>query len=179
MKELIVAKSYAQAIIKLGDEKGVDVADEFTRLNVVINESNALENLMFLDVFTVEEKNDVLSIVSEKLKLSPIVKNFVLFLLQEKRIHIFPLIFKEIIVLDDHKRGFLRGKIEGTDEKIADEVKVKIKNYIEKRTGQKTSLDYCQNENVTAGYKVTVEDLQLDASLDNQLNKFKETVLNV
>ena len=35
-----------------------------------------------------------------------------------------------------------------------------------------------QNNNITAGYKVTVEDLQLDASLDNQLEQFKQSILS-
>jgi F-type H+-transporting ATPase subunit delta len=31
---------------------------------------------------------------------------------------------------------------------------------------------------VAAGYKITVEDLQLDATIENQLKRFEETVLN-
>ena len=38
-------------------------------------------------------------------------------------------------------------------------------------------VSYKKNENITAGFKVTVEDLQLDATVDNQLRHFKSSVL--
>ena len=54
----------------------------------------------------------------------------------------------------------------------------KITAYLKGKINKDCKLDYVKNGKITAGYRVTVEDLQLDASLDNQLNKFKETVLN-
>ena len=47
-------------------------------------------------------------------------------LLNEKRIGILPLIFKEIIIIDDHEKGFLRGTIEGASDTISDEQKNKL-----------------------------------------------------
>ncbi|OUR92934.1 hypothetical protein A9Q84_20710 [Halobacteriovorax marinus] len=178
MKEQIVAKAYAQSLIDLAKEAKVDAAKELTDLNVVINSSNDLENLLFLDVFTVEEKEDVMKEVLSKLSISPIVTNFVNFLISEKRIGIFPLIYKEVIVIDDHNKGFLRGVIEGSDSEVSAEFKAKMTTYLKDKLGINTELTYKQNDNITAGYKVTVEDLQLDASLDNQLTKFKDSVLS-
>ena len=40
MKETIVAKAYAQALIQIGEDKKVEVANELTSLNQIINESN-------------------------------------------------------------------------------------------------------------------------------------------
>ena len=37
---------------------------------------------------------------------------------------------------------------------------------------------YVKNEKISAGYKATVGDLQIDATLENQLNQFKKQVLN-
>jgi F-type H+-transporting ATPase subunit delta len=99
-------------------------------------------------------------------------------LVQEKRIGFLPMIFKNVIVIDDHKKGFLRGTIEGNEDQISDEVKNKLKVYLQKKLGKEAVLTYLQNDSVSAGYRVTVEDLQLDASLDHQLDNFKESVLN-
>ncbi|PIK14310.1 F0F1 ATP synthase subunit delta [Halobacteriovorax sp. JY17] len=178
MKEQIVAKAYAQSLIELAKEANVDAAKELTDLSVLINENNNLENLLFLDVFTIEEKESVMKEVLSKLGLAPIVKNFVNFLINEKRISIFPLIFKEVIVIDDHNKGFLRGTIEGSGSDVSPEFKTKMTSYLKEKLGLTTELTYVQNEDITAGYKVTVEDLQLDASLDNQLAKFKDSVLS-
>lgn len=178
MKEKIIAKAYAKSLVQLGAELNVDVAEELTKLNIVINENNKLETVLFLDVFTIEEKSNVISDVMKKMGLSPIVQNFIKFMLQEKRIHIFPLIFKEVIVLDDESRGFLRGTIEGAGNEVDPAFQEKMLKFLSEKVGKKTHLEYVKNENLTAGYRVTVEDFMLDASLDNQLNKFKSSVLN-
>ena len=178
MKEQIIAKAYAQSLVELSEELKLDLASEFTKLNETINSSNDLETLLFLDVFTADEKRSVLDTVMEKISLSQITKNFIHFLIQERRIGLMPMIFKNVIVIDDHKKGFLRGTIEGSEESIPADVKNKLKIYLQQKLGKEAILEYKKNENVAAGYKVTVEDLQLDASLENQLEKFKESVLN-
>ena len=178
MKEKDVAKAYARSFIELGEEKNVDVAKELTTVTECINASNDLENVLFLDVFTIEEKESVLAELVNKLGLSALTKNLFAFLCAEKRINIFPLIFKEVVVIDDHKKGFMRGIIEGRDETVDESAKAKLTEYIEKKLGKKAELEYRKSESVTAGYRVTVEDLQLDATLDNQLDQFKHSVVD-
>ena len=179
MKEQNISKAYAQAIVELCDNVKIDVAEELTKLNEVINVSDDLETVLFLDVFTVEEKKDVLNAIIEKIGLSSIVKNFLEFLLQEGRMGIFPMVFKEVIVIDDERKGFLRGVIEGREEDVSAEFKEKITSYLKSKLGINAELEYKKNDDITAGFKVTVQDLQLDASLDNQLNKFKDSILNI
>ncbi len=178
MKEVQVSKAYARAFIELSEAKNVNAAKELTTLTEVINSSNDLESLLFLDVFTAEEKLGVLNEVVNKLSLSPITTQFLTFLVEEKRIGILPLIFKELVVIDDHKSGFLRGTIEGSDAGVDEAFTNKMKTYLKEKLGLTAELTYKQNNKITAGYRVSVDDLQLDASLDNQLNRFKESVLN-
>lgn len=178
MREQIIAKAYAQSIIDLAKAEGVDVATEMTKFNEVINENNKLENVFFLDVFTAEEKSAVAADIFGKMKISNIFKKFFMFLIQEKRLALFPLIFKEVIVIDDHNRGFLRGTIEGAGADVPADFKQKMQTYLEGKLGRKCDLEYKQTDKITAGFKVTVEDLQLDASLDNQLNKLKNSIIN-
>ncbi len=178
MKEQAVAKVYAKSLLELGDEKNVKIADELTKLTEVINKSNDLENVLFLDLFTMEEKKVVFLEVAKKLDLSPITTETVKYLIEEKRIGILPLIFKEIIVMDDERRGFMKGTIEGTEVQVDPVFKAKIESFLKKKFGREPHLDYVQNNKISAGYKVTVEDLQLDASLDNQLEQFKQSILS-
>lgn len=173
-----VTRAYAKSIYDLGKEKGTDIASELTTIQEAINSSNNLETVLFMDVFTVEEKQSVLNEVMTKLNTSSLTQNVMNFLLQENRMGIFPLIYKEIIVIDDHAKSFLRRTIEGNESSANQEFVQEIKSYLKRRLGKKTELDYVQNSDITTGYKVTVEDLQLDASVDNQLNKLKENILN-
>lgn len=178
MKEKTIAKVYAQALLELGDEKKINIADELTRLTEVINASNELENLLFLELFTLDEKKAVFNDVASKLSLSPITTETINFLIDEKRIGVLPMIVKEVIVFDDNRRGFIKGTIEGYGEEIDPAFKEKITSFLKEKLGRTPHLEYKTNANMTAGYRVTVEDLQLDASLDNQLEQFKQSILS-
>lgn len=179
MREKEIAKAYARSVIELSDESKVDIAKELTDFTEMINGSNDLENLLFLDIFTLDEKNAVLNEVFSKTSYSSLTKNFVAFLAAEKRLGLFPLVFKEVIVIDDDRKGFLRGTIEGADEAIDEASKKKLQDYLEGKLGKKTNLSYKKSQSVTAGFRVTVEDLQLDATLDNQFDQFKNTVTGI
>ena len=148
------------------------------KLTEVINKSNDLENVLFLEVFTLEEKKSIFLDVAKKLNLSQLSTEAVKYLIDEKRIGILPLIIKEIIVIDDERRGFIKGTIEGNAEVMDEAYKAKIITFLKQKIGREPSLEYVQNKNISAGYKVTVEDLQLDASLDNQLEQFKQSILS-
>ena len=178
MKEQIIAKAYAQSIVELGVELKLDLVSDLTKLTEVINKNNDLETVLFLDVFTAEEKLSVLNEIMKKLGLNQVTINFMQFLVQEQRLGLMPMIFKNVIVIDDHNKGFLRGTIEGSEESIPEDVKNKLKAYLQTKLGREPILEYVKSANVTAGYRVTVEDLQLDASLENQLEQFKDSVLN-
>ncbi len=178
MKDKNIAKVYATTLIDLGKEKNVDMAKELTALTEVINTSNDLENVLFLDVFTEEEKDSVFTAIAEKIKLSAVLVSAVKYLISQKRISLLPLITKEVIVIDDEEKGFLKGVIEGAGDDIAPAHKEKLITALKKELGNaEPSLTYVKNEEITAGYKVTVGDLQLDATVDNQLKSFRDSVL--
>jgi len=178
MKEQAVAKVYAKSLLELGDEKKIQIADELVKLTEVINKSNELENVLFLELFTLEEKKAVFTEIASKINLSAITTETIKFLIDEKRIGVLPLIIKEVIVLDDERKGFMKGTIEGSSFEIDPSFKEKIEGFLKKKFNREPHLEYIQNQNISAGYKVTVEDLQLDASLDNQLEQFKQSILS-
>jgi F-type H+-transporting ATPase subunit delta len=179
MKEQNTAKIYAKSFLELGKEHNINVAEELTKITETINTSNDLENVLFLDVFSQEEKTSVFNAIAEKIELNKVTIAAINYLINEGRISLLPLIFKEVIVIDDHEKGFLRGTIEGNLDSISEDHKNKLLEALKKQLGGKEPvLEYIKNPSVTAGYKVTVEDLQVDASVDNQLKHFKESVLN-
>ena len=179
MKEQINAKVYAKAFINIAKEKNIKVAEEILNLTEVINLSNDLENVLFLDVFSNEEKKSVLADIAEKINLPKEIVESINFLIEEKRINILPLISKEIIVMDDDQKGFLRGTIEGSADSISDEDQAKLVGAIKKYiTDKDMKFTYEKSDKMAAGYKLTVNDMQLDASMDTQLERFKNSVLS-
>jgi F-type H+-transporting ATPase subunit delta len=178
MKDKIIAKIYEKNLTELAKENNIDVAKELTSLQEVINASNDLENVLFLEVFAEEEKSDIFKVIAEKINLSKIITATIQYLISEKRINLFPLIYKEVMVADDYEKGFMRGTIEGNSDTIDEAYKEKLVNHLKASLDGKTAvLDYKKNDGITAGYKVTVGDFQLDATIDNQLQSFRDSVL--
>ena len=178
MKEKTVSKIYAQSLLQLGAEKKEKVVDEPTVLTEMINKTNMLENVLFMDVFTQDEKKAVFADIAKKAGLSTLVTGMVSYLIEEKRIGLLPLIVKEMIVLDDDQKGFLKGVVEGAEAHADPKIIDQMKAFLKTRLGREPNLSYVQNSNISAGYRVTVEDLQMDASLDHQLDQFKNSVIS-
>ena len=128
MKEQAAAKAYAKAIYELSDEANINVAEQLVALNETINKCNDLENVLFLEVFTLEEKTNVMKEVMSGLKTSALLSNFIFFLITEKRMGLFPMIFKNIIVMDDHARGVLRDKYKALMSRLKLKLKKKSKD---------------------------------------------------
>lgn len=178
MKDKIISKVYAETFISIAKEEKFDIASELTKLNEVINTSNELENVLFLEIFTTEEKKDVFNAIASKINLNKTFMNAINYLIEEKRINLLPMIYKEVIVIDDNEKGFMRGIIEGSEDIISDDHKSKLISAMKNELGAKTAkLEYKKNDDITAGYKVTVGDYQLDATVDNQLRSFRDSVL--
>jgi F-type H+-transporting ATPase subunit delta len=173
-----VSKSYAKAISEIAADSNVNFADEITKFSELISSSNELESLLFLDVFTADERVSILDELFAKSSFSPILINFVKFLILEKRFNLFNTIFKEIVIMEDLKLGFISGIVEGSDENPDNELLGQIKSYLEEKLSLKTKINYKLNKEITAGYKATIGDLQIDATIENQLKKFKQEILN-
>ena len=76
MKDKIIAKVYAKTFTELAKDNNVDIAKELTSLQEVINASNDLENVLFLEVFTEEEKSENTPLKSR----SPSTKSTLIFI---------------------------------------------------------------------------------------------------
>lgn len=177
MKDQKIALTYARSIYDLGKGANVDLGKQMTDFTEAVNSSNDLENALFLDLFTAEEKKAVVSDLFRRAKWSDILKNVVFYLIEEKRIGLLPLIFKELTVFEDNQKGFLKGVVEGREQTIDASIQKTLIDFLEKKLGKKITPVYVANPSISAGHKVTVGDLQLDATVEHQLDIFKQNIL--
>ena len=113
MKEQTSAWPYARALFTLSQKLRFNALRDITVFMEALNQCDNLRNLLFLDIFTIEEKRAVFSDIAKKLSLNETVKKFIDFLLEQKRISLLPVVCKEISVLDGESRGVLKGVLEG------------------------------------------------------------------
>lgn len=177
MKEEKLALAYAKSICQLCEESNIDVATELGKIDDLITNNNDLENLLFLDIFTIDEKKEVLDVILKRLETPKILVNFFNYLLTERRMGLFPMVYKEVIIADDIKKGIIKATVEGATESLEKDFEKIISSYLKKETGKEAELSYRQSDRILAGHKVTFDDMQLDASLLKQLESFKKSVI--
>ena len=177
MNDSKVSRSYALALLEIGSENNIDVKTQLDSFWELIRTSNELESLLFMDVFTVDERVNVLKSIFEKLSVNELIKNFLMFLVENKRIGLLPSIYTFVTLEKDLSDGFITGVVEGNEEKPDSGVIEKLKAHLEKELKQIAKLEYKQNKNITAGYKITCGDLQLDATLENQFDRLRKNIL--
>ena len=178
MKEQAVSKTYARAIMELGKKKNIRVSGELKKILDVVEGHRKLKDVFYLDVFTLEEKRSVFSRIAGRISLNKTVANFIIFLFSEKRTALLPSIYVEVVALEDRQKGIMRGTVEGCDASANSELMGRIKNVLKDRFKGDVELTYRRSGDISAGYRVIVEDMMLDASLDNQLRRFKKTILS-
>lgn len=176
MKQQVVAKVYAKALCSLAQNESWDIVNEFGKIIEVINKSNDLEKVLFFDAFKASDKKAVLEVILDKITTPKTLKAFNLFLIEENRMSLLPSIYKEAVVLDDERKGFIKGTIEGKTESIDPKVEEQIKNYLFSKIGIKPEFSYTANDKLLGGLVVKVGDWQLDATIDNQLNEMKKNL---
>lgn len=177
MKKEQAAQSYAYSLIELGESTKVKIDKDFDRFNQYLGESDELHSLLFLPIFTIEEKNDVLKDIFKKASLSPLFQHFIFFLIGEKRFHLIPLIYREVKTILGKKSGHIKGIIESSHKDLDSEVGKLFKKYIKSKINLDVDFEHKTNPSVSAGYRVTVEDLQLDTTLDYQLDMLKDSIV--
>jgi F-type H+-transporting ATPase subunit delta len=175
MKNSIIAKTYAQAVVKIAEEQNCSVFDEVAGFVGLLNKASDLESILFLNVFTFEEKKQILEDVFTKINLHKITQNFLTFLLNEKRLPLLPQIYKELIVIEDASKGFMKVNVEGSQDELDLQAKNAIEKYLQEKLNLKSDISYKKNDQISAGYKVVAGDNLLDATLKTQLNNFKNT----
>jgi F-type H+-transporting ATPase subunit delta len=174
MKNKLVAQVYATALLGLGEKE--KIIEDIQNFITILNDSNELENVLFLEVFKPEEKKNLIESINQKASFTDSFFNFLNYLIDEKRINLITQIYKETILAEEKATGIVKGVIEGHEDSINTEILEKIKKFTEQKIGVKTNLEYLKNENIIAGFRISIGDHLLDATVDNQLEQFKKEV---
>jgi F-type H+-transporting ATPase subunit delta len=76
----------------------------------------------------------------------------------------------------DESRGIIRGQLYTAHPFTSDQMDILIKQ-LERHTGKKIWLEEEQDDSLIAGFVVRLEDRVIDASIKNQLNKMRQSLV--
>ena len=177
MKNLIVARRYAKALLIIGKEDGQaetyrDELDGFTKL---MAKEKELEQAITNPLYAAPGRKKVLAIIVDKVGISKIVASFLLLLFDKGRFDFLSDINDFYQKLADELKGVLRANLVSASE-LSSETVEKIRTTLSKRTGKDIILQVEQDPGLIGGIVSRIGDLVLDGSIKSQLLNMRESL---
>ena len=177
MKNLAIARRYANALLLIGKEDGQAEAyrQELVSLSELLEKEMELERVISNPLYDISSRRKVLEIVIGKLDLSRVTISFIMFLFDKGRIGFIRNISDYYEKLADELKGVARAElISATD--LSTEAVDKIRRSISDMIGKEVILDAKQDPGIIGGVVTRIGDLVLDGNIKTQLLNMKESL---
>lgn len=177
MKNLAVARRYAQALMLIGKEDGEAerYTDELNTFVKLFDGSAELEKAITNPLFDKNDRRRVLAAVLAKTDSSRIIKSFMMLLFDKGRIGFLREICEFYKKLADELKGVVHATLVSAT-RLSAEATEKIRQGLAKRTGKDIILDVEQNPALIGGIITKIGDLVLDGSVKTQLFNMRESL---
>ncbi len=177
MKNLVVSRRYAKALILIGKEDG-KAEDYRTECNTAIklfDNHSELEIALTNPLFNKNDRKNVLKAITDKIGFSDIMKSFLTLLFDKGRIGFLRDVVRLYNDFADDLKGVVHASLVSATELSSESVE-KIKEALQKKTGKNIILDVEQDPSLIGGVVTKIGDLMLDGSVKTQLANMKETL---
>lgn len=177
MKNLVIARRYAKALLLIGkgDGQAESYRTELEGLTSLIEKEEALEQVINNPLYETSARKKVLLAVIDKLDLSIVMKSFLLLLFDKGRFGFIGNISEFYQKLADELKGVARASLISATELSSDAIE-KIRNSLSKMTNTDVILDVEQDPSLIGGIVTRIGDLVLDGSIKTQLLNMRESL---
>lgn len=177
MKNLVVARRYAKALLLIGKDDGQAeiYREELAGLSGLISREKELEQAISNPLYDTARRRKILQGIIEKLNLSKVMKSFLILLFDKGRIVFICNINDFYQKLADELKGVARASLVSATE-LSTEAIEKIRITLSKKTGKDVILDVKQDPGLIGGIITRIGDLVLDGSIKTQLINMRESL---
>lgn len=167
---------YARALADVVVEKKLDadkLVAELHSLSRALAMSVELRAVLETPAVPAAQKLKVLDAVVAKLAASPVARNFLAVLVQNRRIPALGEIARLFEVEMNERRGFSEAEVTSWRD-LGEEEKGSLASSLEAATGKKIRARYQRDESLLGGARIRVGSTIWDGSVRGQLRKLKE-----
>ena len=177
MKE-IIARRYAKALIRIGEEdRHYEIyGQELKAFEGVMGISPQLGAVMENPIYDKDQKKAVFQALNAKLELSPVIVNFILLLIDKRRLGYFGEIVRCYEMLADEVAGKTRARVISAVP-IPKASLAAIQKKLASMTGKEVIVSVQEDPGLIGGVVTQIGDIVYDGSIRTQLNKMKETLM--
>tara|TARA_B100000768_G_C11269627_1_gene372765 strand:- start:246 stop:803 length:558 start_codon:yes stop_codon:yes gene_type:complete len=169
---------YAKAVFELAQENNEieNLENEIKDLSNFYDTDSEFVNFIMNPTQSIENQLNVIKKISEIMKFSKILKNFLSLLVVKRRIFFLKKIMKSFLNLTAIKRGELSAKLISSKNLSNEELK-EISSELSKVINSEINFDYKMDQSLIGGFKMQIGSLMIDTSIKNKLKKYEQLML--
>ena len=168
------AHRYAKALFGLAQDehRHREVREELDNLRSLFASSRDLRDTLLTPLHPAEERKSALKAISDLASISPLVQNFVAYLIEKRRLIDFAAIVAAYGELADNAEGLLTAQVVAASP-LDDRRQDRLRRALSERTGQEVRLEIEVDSSLIGGAIAKVGDLIFDGSLRTQLGQLR------
>jgi len=172
------SERYSRALFEVATEANEinKVETDIKNLQILFNTSFEVKNFIKNPTQSINTQNEVINILSDKLSFSKNLKNFLLLLIEKRRIFFIKKISESFLRLCSKKRGEIKASLVSSKELSQIELE-KISQDLSKSMGSSIKFDHKVDEKLIGGLKLQLGSFMIDTSIKNKLKKYEQTML--
>ncbi len=168
------ALRYAKALFGIAQETGAveTIRAELDRLLAAIASVPTLEDVLVLPMYPAAERRAALKQLAAPLGISPLLTNFLSFLIDQRRTRDLAAIHEDYVRLAEEAAGRVRGEVVSATPLDAAQLE-RIRGALARRLGRELDLAIRVDPALLGGLVARVGDLVFDGSLRTQLAQLR------
>jgi F-type H+-transporting ATPase subunit delta len=177
MAKAKAARRYAKALFSLAHEDGraAEMREELERLGRLLAESAELRAVLLQPLHPVAQRRAVLGAVAERLGASPLLRHFLSFLIDQRRLFDFESIEAEYRRLADAAAGITQARVRSAAP-LSDAQRERLERALQRQVGGRVELALEVDPTLVAGAVAQIGDLVYDGSLRTQLRQLRASL---
>ena len=152
------------------------VQNDVNNFLLILNSSSEIENFIKNPTQNFEHNSSVVNILSDNLKFSKNLKNFLLLLIEKRRIFFVNKIIESFLRLCSQKRGEIKASLISSKELSQTELNY-ISSDLSKSMGSTLKFDYKVDKELIGGLKLQLGSIMIGTSIKNKLKKYEQAML--
>ena len=174
MRRGTAAHRYAKALFGLAEDerRHREVRDELEKLSSLFEGSRELRDALLTPLHPASGRKAALREIANRISVSPLVQNFLSYLIDQRRLIDFNAIVEAYGEFADNAEGLLTAEVISASP-LDDRRKDRLRRALSERTGREVRLEIKVDSALIGGAIAKVGDLVFDGSLRTQLGQLR------
>jgi F-type H+-transporting ATPase subunit delta len=177
VKEEVIGRRYAKALIALGQEQGTwrEIGQGLGDFVALFEENEILRRVLCDPIHDRKKRKVIMKGVLKKMGMGTLCSSFLQLLVDKERIRYLPAIYSAYRRLEDSLAGRLRARLV-TAQRLEGEEVGAIRQALEQRFQKEIILDWSEDSEILGGVICKVDGMVFDGSVRTQLETLKDSM---